>query len=232
MPEEVAIIDVGRLPIRSGVLEMNDPSWGGKVVRVEGIPAGDAAVTAVMRRGLVAELIFDFPHDAPRDEPGPAEEVGHVLVGSATLVAADAADFAAGWTRHGAGRVGVFQIGERMRAAIEREFGLTLRVVSETKRRRSLETVDPFPPATERAVRDLMRSTYSREYAFVRLSVQEHGSFDRALDASRSPPSIVPMGDAPEPRMVVCCTGSSDGKFPATVRKSAGVPRRASVRFA
>ena len=237
MNDDRRVVEVGRLPVRSGTLEFNDPQWGGESVCVSDIPPGETRFTAVIDDGdggIVAELRVDLPGASPGDpEPGSPEEVGEVLIDSATLVAADAADFETGWTEQGAGRVGVFAVGVRMRAKIEREFGLTLRVSEyEKPHRRHAETVDPFPPETERAVREFIKAEKGADYAYIHLWVEEHGSFERALEAESVPPSIVPMGDAPEPRMIVCSTGSSDGTYPVMVQRVNGVPRWITVEFA
>ncbi len=219
-----------RLKIRSGSIVLSDPQYlpGLEIQKIDADSIDIAATVWRYPAGhtLIAAIQLDWS--------GPVDnlverKIGEVAIDSAKLVIADKADIDEHWTVMGKDRIGVITTAPHetlLRELMER---FHLKTVQVNMFR--AEVVGAISSELEEAIYDFLKS--DQRYAnlpFLHFHVQTNNSFDRANFMS-SPWALMPVGNLPEPKMLVCGTGRGDGRYDVRGKFDRDTPKSLSINF-
>lgn len=224
------IQSLGRLKLRSGTLVLGDPQY------VPGLEIPNASANEVE----IAAKLLRYPSGTVTvaalslsiSEPGRGADhrkVGEVGIDSAKLIVADKADIQEHWTETGKDRIGVISTApdDTVLRLLTKRFKLTTRRVNVVRS----EVVGPVSEQLAAEIEEFLKADprYS-DYPFMYFHLQTNNSFERANYMDREW-QFMPVGNSPEPLMLVCGTGRGDGCYDVYGQFDGDVPCALNVSF-
>jgi hypothetical protein len=204
---------IGEIVVSSGCLLLADPQYIGTPLAIEQIPLGKWLVIADVIRcprgqARVAAVFFQFG----RADGGALQEIGHVPIDSAKMVAIDRNDYDTYWREIGPDRIGVVNTArdKRVVALLKKHFNLDC-VQADAIR---AQIVQPVSPDMEDEINRLLQSIPQyAQFPYMHFYVQTNNTFDR-VNWMPDRWGMIELDSLSNSRLLAFGTGYGDGTYP------------------
>lgn len=225
--------EIGELPVPSGTLVLGDPQQAIHCfeVAIEKIRSRRVLFRAEMCEYPDGTLIprrldLEFESDAKASRK---RVIGSLGIDSGKAVIADKGSLEAHWAASGPDRIGVISTMEDQEVVklLKKRLRLKVQRIDELES----QIVGPVSEELEAEILAVLESTPEyADYPFMHFHLRTNSTFDR-INAVTGPGQFLPIGNQPQPELLVCQTGRGDGEYEVRCEFAGRVPIRASVIF-